>query len=125
MGVVTGTLQNLNKELKKCLIDSFKKTDESFLAEAARNRPSWKDGSTAVVLLVVDDVVYSANLGDSKAFLCRKEEHGIKCIPLSKDHTPASVRQFQHSILMLPPNQNPPVNGSLRRGRGSRVLVAW
>ena len=91
MCVCLGVVQNFNKEVKKCLIDSFKKTDENFLAEAARNRPSWKDGSTAVVLLVLDDVMYSANLGDSKAFLCRKEEEGIKCIPLSKDHTPASV----------------------------------
>lgn len=90
MGVATG-IQNLNKEIKKCLIDSFKKTDENFLVEASKNKPSWKDGSTAVILLVVDDVIYSANLGDSKAILCRREEGRIKCIPLSKDHTPANV----------------------------------
>ena len=31
--------------------------------------PVWKDGSTAVSALVMDDVLYVANLGDSKVSL--------------------------------------------------------
>ena len=31
--------------------------------------PVWKDGSTAVTALVMDDVLYVANLGDSKVSL--------------------------------------------------------
>ena len=31
--------------------------------------PVWKDGSTAVTALVMDDVLYVANLGDSKVHI--------------------------------------------------------
>ena len=41
---VQGTVQNLDREVKKCLLESFKKTDEEFLRMAADASPSWKDG---------------------------------------------------------------------------------
>lgn len=89
----TGELQNFDREVKKCLIESFKKTDEEFLAEAAKATPSWKDGCTAAVLLVVNEVIFSGNLGDSRAVLYRREgqESDVKCVQLTKDHTPANV----------------------------------
>ena len=33
-------------------------------------KPSWKDGSTAVAVLLVDNTIYIGNLGDSKVFVC-------------------------------------------------------
>ena len=39
-----GSVQNLDREVKKCLLESFKRTDEEFLKKAADASPTWKDG---------------------------------------------------------------------------------
>lgn len=83
----TGTIQNHDREIKMCLIDSFKKTDTEFLQKASAASPSWKDGTTAVCVLLLDDTLYVANLGDSKAVLCRKDGDKVSHLRLSKDHS--------------------------------------
>ena len=40
--IFLGKVQNLDREVKKCLIEAFKKTDEEFLAKASAVSPSWK-----------------------------------------------------------------------------------
>ncbi|XP_036413945.1 integrin-linked kinase-associated serine/threonine phosphatase 2C [Colossoma macropomum] len=88
-----GEVENLDKLVKKCLLDSFRQTDEDFLKKASSQKPAWKDGSTATCLLAVDDVLYVANLGDSRAVLCRMEqtdsgEESCVTLALSKEHNP-------------------------------------
>ncbi|XP_019716977.1 integrin-linked kinase-associated serine/threonine phosphatase 2C isoform X1 [Hippocampus comes] len=89
-----GESENLDKLIKKCLVDTFRQTDEDFLKKATSQKPAWKDGSTATCMLVLDDVVYVANLGDSKAVLCRMEEEGEALekqpttLALSREHNP-------------------------------------
>uniref|UniRef100_W5K653 Integrin-linked kinase-associated serine/threonine phosphatase 2C n=1 Tax=Astyanax mexicanus TaxID=7994 RepID=W5K653_ASTMX len=85
-------VENLDKLVKKCLLDSFRQTDEDFLKKAS-SKPAWKDGSTATCLLVVDNVLYVANLGDSRAVLCRIEQtdsgdENCVTLALSKEHNP-------------------------------------
>jgi integrin-linked kinase-associated serine/threonine phosphatase 2C len=59
------------------------------LTKASTESPSWKDGSTAVVLLLINDTVYVANLGDSKAVLCQVNDNGEAATKrLTKDHNP-------------------------------------
>ena len=90
-----GDTQNLDREIKKCLVDSFKKTDEEFLQKASEFSPSWKDGSTVAAVLVIGDTIYSAYLGDSKTVLCRKSPEGkLSFVPLTKDHNPSNVRSY-------------------------------
>uniref|UniRef100_A0A8C6K8T2 Integrin-linked kinase-associated serine/threonine phosphatase n=1 Tax=Nothobranchius furzeri TaxID=105023 RepID=A0A8C6K8T2_NOTFU len=62
----SGEGEHLDKLIKKCLLDAFRQTDEDFLKKASSQKPAWKDGSTATCVLVVDDAVYVANLGDSR-----------------------------------------------------------
>uniref|UniRef100_A0A673KKV8 Integrin-linked kinase-associated serine/threonine phosphatase n=1 Tax=Sinocyclocheilus rhinocerous TaxID=307959 RepID=A0A673KKV8_9TELE len=72
-----GDVENLEKLVRKCLLDTFRQTDEDFLKKASSQKPAWKDGSTATCMLVVDDVLYVANLGDSRVSLKTKTE--LKC----------------------------------------------
>ena len=83
-----------------CLIDSFKKTDTEFLQKASAASPSWKDGTTAVCALILNDTLYVANLGDSKAVLCRKDGDKLSHLRLSKDHSPAVVG-FSYLLKLL------------------------
>eukprot|EP01134_Creolimax_fragrantissima_P005203 CFRG5203T1 len=80
------------KEIRKCIVDSFKRTDADFLKLAATE--GWKDGTTAVVVILYDDVMYVANLGDSGAVLAKetdKNDDGpikYKSLPVTKEHNP-------------------------------------
>uniref|UniRef100_A0A1A8JPS7 Integrin-linked kinase-associated serine/threonine phosphatase 2C n=2 Tax=Nothobranchius kuhntae TaxID=321403 RepID=A0A1A8JPS7_NOTKU len=91
----SGEGEHLDKLIKKCLLDAFRQTDEDFLKKASSQKPAWKDGSTATCVLVVDDAVYVANLGDSRAVLCRVETSSAAdgqkkstTLSLSKEHNP-------------------------------------
>ncbi|XP_054722891.1 integrin-linked kinase-associated serine/threonine phosphatase 2C-like [Uloborus diversus] len=90
-----GPLSRIEKEMGRALVEAFRRTDEEFLVLASRGRPRWKDGTTALVLLAVEDALFVANLGDSKAVLCRWDEESKRHLPLplSVDHTPTDYRE--------------------------------
>ncbi|ESO90482.1 hypothetical protein LOTGIDRAFT_123243, partial [Lottia gigantea] len=113
----TGTVTVVEKEIKKCFIEAFKKVDEEFLQMAigGKNKPSWKDGSTAVCVLVINDTLYIANLGDSKAVLCRYNKTTSKytAVALTTDHSPSL---YQERIRIQK------AGGTVRDGRVMGVL---
>lgn len=57
-------------------------------------------------VLVLGDTIYSANLGDSKAILCRRstgtssEEKKLSFIHLTKDHNPSNVSLLIHMYFL-------------------------
>ena len=63
--------------------------EKTFLEQAQQNKDGLeKSGSCAIILMIVNDICYIANVGDSRAIL--SSERGNKIIPLSLDHKPGS-----------------------------------
>ncbi|KAM8953549.1 integrin-linked kinase-associated serine/threonine phosphatase 2C [Pelodytes ibericus] len=90
-----GEGSSVEKSMKRCILDAFKQTDEDFLKQAASQKPAWKDGTTAICVLVADNILYIANLGDSRAFLCRINEDTQKptVLSLSREHNPTQYEE--------------------------------
>ena len=66
----------------------FRAAEEAFLKQALNDNGTVKDksGSCAIVVLIVGDMCYVANVGDSRAIMSGAQ--GKKLFPLSKDHKP-------------------------------------
>eukprot|EP00117_Sycon_ciliatum_P002379 scpid66576/ scgid2040/ Integrin-linked kinase-associated serine/threonine phosphatase 2C len=93
-----GESENPDAAIRKSLVEAFRQTDKAFLQKATAVSPAWKDGCTAVTTLLVNDTLHVANLGDSKALLCRADSScpgGVKVLPLSKDHSPSQYDERQ------------------------------
>ncbi|XP_064930243.1 integrin-linked kinase-associated serine/threonine phosphatase 2C isoform X3 [Columba livia] len=110
-----GEVVSVEKTVKRCLLDTFKHTDDEFLKQASSQKPAWKDGSTATCVLAVDNILYIANLGDSRAILCRYNEESQKhaALSLSKEHNPT---QYEERMRIQK------AGGNVREGRVLGVL---
>ena len=53
-------------------------------------------GSCAIVVLIIENRVYIANVGDSRAILSAK--NGTKCYPLSRDHRPGDEKEYKRIL---------------------------
>mmetsp|Transcript_12971 Transcript_12971/g.23535 ORF Transcript_12971/g.23535 Transcript_12971/m.23535 type:complete len:376 (-) Transcript_12971:261-1388(-) len=57
--------------------------------EAEKKQQATYSGTTAVFSLMIDETLYTANIGDSRCVLCtRVGKSAMKPIPLSRDHKP-------------------------------------
>ncbi|CAD8086954.1 unnamed protein product [Paramecium primaurelia] len=86
--------QQLPKHLGRLLKDAENIENQIQKAFTITNRELWNSeidtnlsGSTTVSLLITKDLIYSANVGDSRAIMCRFDD-GWKVVPLSRDHKP-------------------------------------
>jgi len=68
--------------VRRSIEKAFETVDSEALSAAARGEVI--GGCTANVAMVLEDVIYVANLGDARCVLCR----GGKAVPLSVDHKP-------------------------------------
>jgi protein phosphatase 2C family protein 2/3 len=73
---------------KEALRRGFAAAERAFIEAVSSidHTVSDRSGSCAVVLLVVEDIIYCANVGDSRALV--SGEGGTRVFPLTKDHKP-------------------------------------
>ncbi|CAB3404131.1 unnamed protein product [Caenorhabditis bovis] len=82
-------LMSAQKALKSTFIETYKNIDEQFLTLAKSNKPVWKDGSTASTMLIINNTIFVANIGDSKAVVARQKDDGsLSPVCLTVDHNP-------------------------------------
>ncbi len=92
-------IQNLHKnicnqaafargEFESALRTGFKLTDEAFLQRCREY--NLIDGSTCLVVILIDNQLIAAHAGDSRAVLCRDK----KAIRLTEDHKPDRVDEL-------------------------------
>ena len=55
-----------------------------------------RSGSCAIVILIVGDICYSANVGDSRAII--SINGGQMVMPLSKDHKPSESAEYTRIV---------------------------
>jgi serine/threonine protein phosphatase PrpC len=63
-------LLNKTEVVKAAILQGFRKTESEVEQEGTKH--GWKDGCCAVLLVIINNIVYVANLGDSEAILCRQ-----------------------------------------------------
>ena len=55
-----------------------------------------RSGSCAIVILIVGETCYSANVGDSRSII--SINGGQIVMPLSRDHKPSDIQEYQRII---------------------------
>ena len=89
---------NFPFDIKLSMTEAFQKVEESFFKLNCKEtlEASDKSGSCALVVLIFDNKVYIANIGDSRAIMsiCG----GTKVKQLTMDHKPDNVKEFERAL---------------------------
>lgn len=78
-------MKDSNLTIEKCLRNAFLKANKSLAESKIDTNMS---GTTAVVVLLAENKIYCANVGDSRALLVKNNGGDWDCNPLSEDHKP-------------------------------------
>lgn len=89
---ITKQEQYQEGNIEEAMKQAFLEIDSVMLEEDELRHE--ESGTTAVVVLVKEDKVYCGNVGDSRAVACV----GGRAEPLSKDHKPSNMIEYQRII---------------------------
>lgn len=73
-------LSSIEERANTVLSEAFVRLDREFCSLCTKDGRDWDCGSTALVALIVDDVVSLANLGDCRGVVCRlvSDDNGVE-----------------------------------------------
>mmetsp|Transcript_5114 Transcript_5114/g.15160 ORF Transcript_5114/g.15160 Transcript_5114/m.15160 type:complete len:424 (-) Transcript_5114:46-1317(-) len=76
------------------------RTEQAYLRAALSASPRWFDGTTAVVVLLVDGILTVGWVGDSRAILGRKSKQtkAWAAFELSHDHKPTNPKEYKRIL---------------------------
>ncbi|CAD8050429.1 unnamed protein product [Paramecium primaurelia] len=86
--------QQQGRDIERCLTFAFEKTNKEIIESEFDTTLS---GSTAVAVLIRKEQLWTANVGDSRAIICRNQD-GWKAIQLTRDHKPSDEQEKQRII---------------------------
>lgn len=83
-------------DVPKALKEGCRVIEREFCAFALKQTNVDRSGACALITIIVDNVVYVGNVGDSRAFVV---ERGGKVIrPLSRDHKPEDPQEYERVV---------------------------
>ncbi|KAL4506059.1 hypothetical protein ABPG72_013820 [Tetrahymena utriculariae] len=88
--------ENFPESPRQALINGFAKAEKEFIERAEQFNPYDKSGSCAIVVLLVGEICYIANVGDSRAILSMNK--GERTLDLSRDHKPCDIQEKERII---------------------------
>ena len=88
---------NFPIDIKKCLTETFEAIEDKFFKEKCSSTEKYDgSGSCALTVLIFDNKLYIANLGDSRAILSLNG--GTKVKQLTNDHKPDNPKEFERAM---------------------------
>ena len=90
--------KNFPNDIKESLLNTIKKIEKEFnnkYVDILNNNIDFS-GSCALILLIIENKIYIANVGDSRAIISLNQ--GNKIYPLTIDHKPNNPKEFERII---------------------------
>ncbi|CAK82162.1 unnamed protein product (macronuclear) [Paramecium tetraurelia] len=87
-------LQSQNPDMEECFKNAFELTNSEILQSSFDTALS---GSTTVIAMIQQNQLWTANVGDSRAILCRNC-NGWRSIPITRDHKPSDESEKQRIL---------------------------
>ncbi|KAK9710322.1 hypothetical protein K7432_008492 [Basidiobolus ranarum] len=91
--LITAHKEALAQNIENTLTQLFEIANNLLDEETAID--TYISGSTAVVVLVLNNKLVVVNLGDSRAVLAKETSQGLQAVPLSEDHTCESPTELE------------------------------